>query len=281
MREWTQFKLKKNGSERFKEFKIKTFEDHEKLLGSYKYSNYFLSKKNFFKRYLSNHRKIWNRILQKKINKNHQTLSVGSGLGINELLLIKKNFKVDCSDLKIPDSYKFLRKIFGKYKYKKLDILKKNLNKKYHNIICLSVAYTFNKKKMNIFFKNVNKSLKKDGKLYLDIGGSSDTFSSLIYDKYYLRVESEIIFLIYRLLNNKISFYKYIWGFKYKNSEIISIAENNGLKYQEIYIDDYENELNRSKIISTMIKYLPFAKYLFYLIGFKMPYVRLFEFVKA
>ena len=52
-------------------------------------------KKNFFKRYLSNHRKIWNRILQ-KINKNHQTLSVGSGLGINELSLIKKILKVDC-----------------------------------------------------------------------------------------------------------------------------------------------------------------------------------------
>ena len=49
-----------------------------------------------------------------------------------------------------------------------------------------------------------------------------------------------------------------------------------------VYVkDDYENELNRSKIISTMIKYLPFAKYFFYLIGFKMPYVRLFEFVKA
>ena len=93
----------------------------------------------------------------------------------------------------------------------------------------------------------------------MDIGGSSDTFSSLIYDKYYLRVESEIIFLIYKLLNNKIFFLQVQMGLKYKNSEIISIAENNGLKYQEIYIDDYENELNRSKIISTMIKYLPFS----------------------
>ena len=131
---------------------------------------------------------------------------------------------------------------------------------------------------MEIFFDNIFKSLKRNGRFLLDLGGSEDNFFSLIYDKFFLPLETELAYLFCKFFGKKYGLLKRHYGYKYKNEEILEIAKKKGFRIVKFQIDDYDTELERSKIISLIIRVMPFTRKVFYILGHKMPYVRIFEF---
>ena len=280
MRFWYKKILDKNFSGKDSVYKYTSFKDYEKELGGYKPNRYFLDQKSFFKRYLNDHRKHWDDFINKNISNKEKILSVGTGLGINELLLIKKKYNIVCSDLEIPRTYKICKELFGNFEYRKLNILSSYSEEKFDCIISLSLAFIFSNKEMEIFFENVFKSLSVNGKFVLDIGGSEDNFLSRIYDEFLLPLESGSIYLVYKLLGKKYRLFKRHEGYKYKNKEIIEIAKKKGFKIVKFQIDDFITDFERSKIISFIIRLLPFTKKILYILGHKMAYVRIFKFEK-
>ena len=280
MRSWFIITLDKNSFGRHTLNKSTTFQDFEKIMGGYKSNEYYKNQETFFKKYLNRPRKLWDDFLSKNLSNKERVLSIGSGPCVNELLLIKKKHDLVCSDLDIPDCYNSYKKLFGNFDYKKLNILLNSSEEKFDSIISLGVAFTFSHSELEIFFENIFKSLKAKGKFLLDLGGSEDSFFSLIYDKYFLPLEIELAYLIYKIRGKNYGLLKRHWGYKYKNKEILEIAKKKGFEIVNFQSDDFYTELERSKIFNLIIKRVPFAKKIFYILGRSMPYVRIFKFEK-
>ena len=130
------------------------------------------------------------------VTKKSNVLSLGSGRCVTELLLLDSGYNIICSDIDIPNCYEQSKKIFGHFKYEKLNILKDELTQKFNSIISVSMIYSFKKEELEIFFNKINESLEFNGLLIIDPGGGEDNFFSLIYDKIYLPTEHFLVFAI-------------------------------------------------------------------------------------
>jgi len=278
MRFWYKSILVKNFSGRCPVKKHSSFLDYEKAMGGYESNEHYISQDKFFKKYLTRTRKYWDNFLTKNILIGEKILSIGSGRCINEMLLIKKKYNLVCSDLEIPDCYVAAKKILGDFEYRKLNILLNPSDEKFDCIVSLSIIHAFSNPELEIFFDNVFKSLKPNGKFLLDGGGSEDNFFSLIYDKYFLSLEVELAYLISKIIKKNYGLLKRHHGYKYKNKEILEIAKKKGFQIIHFQSADHYTEIERSKIINLIIRLLPFTKKIFYLLGSKMPYVRMFKF---
>ena len=126
----------------------------------------------------------------------------------------------------------------------------------------------------------MNKSLNINGELILDSSSSPNNIITLIYDQIYLRLEIVVISKILNLLGKKNSIGIRHHGYKFKNNEIVKIAEISGFELINLEKKDYLTEVLRSKIISKIIKILPPFKYFFVVFGSLMPYLRFFKFKK-
>ena len=133
--------------------------------------------------------------LKNSINPATKTLSIASGNGINELVLISNNFDITCSDLEIPQCYEASKKLFGYFSYLKLNILKETVQTEFDNIYSTSTCYIFSDQNLEKFFINVHKMLKKDGILILDFGGGEDNLTSFFID-IYLVFEAYLIYYL-------------------------------------------------------------------------------------
>ena len=62
-------------------------------------------------------------------------MSIGSGQCVNEMFLVKKKYNLICSDLEVPNCYHSLKKLFGNFEYKKLNILSNPSEESFDSII--------------------------------------------------------------------------------------------------------------------------------------------------
>jgi len=263
--------------------KEKNFDEFSKgvEIDGYISNENYSSKNKFFNHYLHGRYLIWNDFLKNNLNPKEKTLSIASGRGINELALIVENFNVTCSDLKIPPCYDDSKKLFGNFDYKELDILKNKISDNFENIFCLSALYIFSDSELRKAFNNMNETLKKNGTLIIDIGGAENNFVSYTLHNLYLVIEAYSFYLLSKVFKKNTGvIFDNNFGYRRKNHEIIKMAEDNGFKLVKFEEYDYLTELQRSLLINKILKYFPFLKKIFILIGKSIPYIRFFKFKK-
>jgi len=264
--------------------KNKNYNDFSQEMGGYGVNEYYENKETFFKFYYDGKFKrylIWTDYLKSNLKLDSRTLSIGSGNAVNELNLISSNFNITCSDLEIPQCYEASKKLFGQFTYLKLNILEHSVEEKFDNIYCLSVLYIFSDKDFEKFFINVNKMLESNGTLILEHGACEDNLLDFFFEEIYLVIESYFVYYLSKLFNKKIGFkIDNNFGYKRKNKEIIEFAEKFGFEFISLNEYDYLSELERSVLIRKTIKYLPFTKKFFALLGKNISYIRLFKFKK-
>ena len=84
-----------------------------------------------------------------------------------------------------------------------------------------------------------------------------------------------------KFFNKKIGFkFDNNFGYRWKNEEIINIAGKFGFKFINLNKCDFLTELQRSILIRKIIKYFPYTKKFFSILGKKIPYIRMFKFKK-
>ena len=279
MKKWNQIIVDRS-NKITKANKVKNFRDFSEEMGGYDVNEYYKSKESFFEFYFRGKYIIWSNYLKKSINPTAKTLSVASGNGINELVLISNNFDITCSDLEIPQCYEASKKLFGYFSYLKLNILKETVQTEFDNIYSTSTCYIFSDQNLEKFFINVHKMLKKDGILILDFGGGEDNLTSFFID-IYLVFEVYLIYYLSKIFNRKIGFkFDNNFGYRRKNREIKKFAKKSGFEFVDMKEYDHLTELKRSLLVRRMIKYLPFSEKLFAFLGRLIPYIRVFKFKK-
>jgi len=280
MRLWTKYTLKKGLSKKFQQKKHATFEDFEKAMGGYESNEYYSNIRVFFDRYFDERKKIWDNFLNKNLNKNQTILSLATGRGINELKLINEKFNITCSDLKVPECFNASKNIFGDFKYIEKNILQSSSEVKYDCIMAFSLIHIFSSEELKVFFNNVSDSLNEKGSFLLDFGGAEDNLYSFFYHDFYLKIEAVLIQFFGKLFKNPYDIITRHHGYRHKNNEIFEIAKLNGFKLVTFEQNDHKTEFERSKIISLLIKKIPFTRYFFYFLGKKLPFLRMAKFEK-
>ena len=280
MRNWHKYFLSNNSNINMNLERDQSSFDHERSMGVYNENEYYKNKKLFLEKYFVGQYRSYNNFVKEHLLKKEKILSVGSGRCISELPLLNDGYNITCSDMEIPKCYEASKKIFCNYKYKKLNILKDNLDQKFNSVICFSMIYSFQKKELKIFFEKIYNSLESNGILIFDPGGSEDNFFSLIYDKIYLPMENCLVFLLYKLFGRQYFLFKKHQGYKFSNKELIQFAKKNGFELFQINESDYQQEFNRSKLLSFLMRKFSITKGIFNIFGKLFPYIRIFKFKK-
>ena len=166
--------------------KIRT---HDKI---YLKSNRYNEPKEYFK--------LFHTILKKKIkkNKNYELLDVGCANGELLFYLEKKFRNISFSGVDIRDDLIKLAKkklSHGTFLERKNFNRKISINKKYDFVVCCGVISIFDD--LDIFIKNLKKSVKKNGSLFI-----FNTFNEYDFD----------LVVSYRDLNSKIESYQSGWN---------------------------------------------------------------------
>ena len=271
MRIWYRFRVRTVGKSTASDTWVK----------GYSFCNPPSDKEHFFKKYFVGIYRNWDNFIRSEISTPSDVLAIGSGPAINELYLIDHGFKVTCSDLVIPPSYGQAKEIFGSFPYVEYDALKEEPHRLFDSIICLSVIYLFDEREMNLFFENMRNGLTDGGRLILDGAGPKDSLFSYLWDNLVLRPEKYILALRRSLFNRTMSeVEKEPHGFKYKDKEIIAIAESHGFELVRVQNYSFLTEFRRSGLVRWLTDGSRVAHFLFSQIGRLNPYVRMFAFVK-
>jgi len=259
----------------------KNFKEFSNEMGGYEISEHYKSKEIFLKFYLKDQYKIWDSYLKRNLNPDSKILALASGRGINELSLIADNYDITCSDIEVPPCYEESKKLFGDFNYLNFNILSSEINERFDSIYSLSAFYIFSHHELEKIFTNISQVLKKEGILILDFGGSEDNIISFIFHEIYLVFETYLIYFLSKSFNKKIGFrLDHNFGYRWKNSEIIELANKFGYNFVSCDEYDYLSDLKRSIIIRKIIEYFPSTNSLFSFMGKKIPYARMFKFKK-
>tara|TARA_Y200000002_G_C22587997_1_gene623861 strand:- start:71 stop:925 length:855 start_codon:yes stop_codon:yes gene_type:complete len=281
MRKWFKYSIEFKNLKKNTIRKHSLYQDFEKSMGGYTKNKFYKNKRVFIEGFLRGRFNDYNDFLNNNLNKKKKIISIASGRCINELVLINKGFDIHCSDLGIPKSYNISKKIFQKFKFFKFNILKQHLNKRYQVALALGLIYVFSKEDLDKFFFNINKSIKIKGNLILDSSSSSNNFYTRIFDKYILKFETYFISFCLNLIGKTNVVVKRHHGYKFTNTELVRIAQQNGFKLVLKKEQDYLSELLRSNIINKIYMRIKIFKYFLILFGYPMPYLRIFKFIKV
>ena len=263
-----------------------SIENHSESLTINNVDNPYQNKELFYKTYFYNYHQgrleDYDDFLLKFLNKNDKVLSLASGRSANELRLIDKGYNIYSSDLYKFKWYLKTKSLWPNYRFKILDITKTPSSKTFDSVISLSLIFIFNDQQLNKFFQNVNKSLNKNGYLYLDSAGSPDNFLNYIIHDVILKYEAYLITIIKNIFfkNVKKTVIKKHHGFKRNNKKIIEFAKNNGFKLIKLKNYSYLTDFKRSYFLNFLINRIPFSKFFFNSLGSYIPYVRMFSFKK-
>jgi len=280
MKKWKKVTINKSNNIT-KVTKRKNFDDFAEILRSFDFNEYFQDKKNFFRFYLKGIYLTWDKYLRENLHPKKKTLSIASGRGINELSLISDNFNIICSDIEVPEFYEKSKKLFGGFNYINFNVLTDTLNDEFDNIIVMSAFYIFSYPEMEKIFYKINKILKKDGTFIFDIGGPEDNSISYFFHEIYLTLEAYTVYYLSKFFNINIGLQlDNNFGYRWKNNEIVEMANKFGFKNIHINEYDYLTELQRSVLVNKITKHFPSTKFFFELIGKKIPYIRMFKFKK-
>ncbi len=262
-----------------------TYSEHALSMGGYDIDDAYKSKAEFFKKYFFNYQQsrleYYNVFLKKHLHKNEKILSIASGRCANELFLMEQGYDITCSDMEMLYSFNQTKALFGQFKFLKLDVLSGPINERYDAMMCLSLIYLFDEKKLNLFFYNIAESLNKNGHLILDSAGSPDNLLSYLILDILLKYETFLTRILKLLFQRKwYGFAVKDFGYRRTNSEIIKVAERNGFLLIDKQKYSFLTEFYRSRILSRIMNYCPVCKRILNAIGKKVPYIRMFYFQK-
>ena len=123
--------------------------------------------------------------------------------------------------------------------------------------------------------------MKKDGIFIFDLGGPEDNLISFFFHDVYLIFEAYAIYYLSKIFNKKIGLQSdRNFGYRWKNREIIALANKIGFKFVNLCEDNDLAELQRSVLIRKIIEYFPPSKFFFRFLGKEIPYIRMLKFKK-
>lgn len=258
-------------------------------MGGYESDSSYDSKESFFKKHLSGvHAERfanYDEFLRGHLKKNDEILSVGSGRCVNELYLLDSGYKkITCSDLGVFSAYSETKALFPEFSFTPLNILESSAPKKFNAVISLSLIYLFDERDFDSFLRNVADSLQEGGVLILDSAGAPDNLLTFIIHDIILRSEvylSGLFGYIKSLGKQKFGVTVHAFGYRRKDSDIISAAERAGFQFIEKIDYGFISEFRRSKIFRRLVKPNSSVERIFMKIGVKVPYTRMFYFRKA
>ena len=264
-----------------------SFAEHSEAMGGYETNDIYRTTDAFFQEYYYNFHlgrlEEYDKFLRKHIKKTDKVLSIASGRSANELKLLLGGYDITCSDLCMLPCYDDTKKLFPDYKFFTLNIIENPADRQYDSLISLSLIYLFDNRQLDCFFGNVSKSLKENGHLILDGGGSPDNLMSFFIHDVLLRLEVHLLRLLILVKNpgkKKYGLAIKHHGYRRTDNDIIEIAKKNGLELIDRENYAFLTEFARSRILSRLMR-IPFMKRLFGLIGKNVPYIRMFLFRKA
>lgn len=277
MREWHKYGLNYENALKFLP-KDKEFSDHKKSMGGYEDDKGYNSKKDFFEfHFYRDHSRLkhYHNYLRQVLKKEEVGLSIGSGRCVNELLLKEDGYNIICSDLEQPCKEKACR-IFPNLRFAEFDITLSPFEYKVDYVLCLGVFFLFDEEDLLEVFKNVADTVKPGGKFIFDPGGAEDNLFTYTLDEFICKHEVWLKWIVQNVIRQKRCVVaKKHHGYRNKNEEIISVAEEAGFTLCDLKCSDYLTECERSILLRMLPK-----KIIDRVIGPAMPYVRMFAFVK-
>ncbi len=260
------------------------FRDHALSMGGYDADESYASRDQFFDRHYFNaawgRYESYDRFLRSVLNKKWKILSVGSGRAINELVFINEGYDVTCSDLEVAPCVEAARILFPNLVYKRLNILRDPDCGFYDAVVSLSLIYLFDADELTLFFRNVALSLKEGGHFILDSAGAPDNVLSYLWRDVCLPLETRVKQLIGAFQGHKRRFSIKRFGYVRTDQEIVSAAARAGLRLADSIRGAYLMEFRRSSLIGRLIGKAPWLDGLLSVVGSRIPYIRMFHFVK-
>jgi len=286
MRKWFKYSLSQINDRLVTKSQDSSFSEHAEAMGGYEVDDAYNSKNAFFRKYYDHYHlgrlEDYDKFLRKHIDKKDRILSVASGRSANELRLLEDGYDISCTDLDLLPCYDDTLKLFPNYRFSILNILEKPADNQFDTVICLSLIYLFDEKQLDVFFKNISRSLTEHGYLLIDSAGSPDNLLSFLIHDVLLKIEVHILkslILLKSLGKKKFGITKKTHGYRRTNTEIIDIAKNNGFELIDLESYAFLTEFKRSRILLLIMK-VPFVKVVFRIIGKNVPYIRMFYFKK-
>ncbi len=253
--------------------------DHQKTMGGYLTDRGYASKEDFFQTYLlgaERRYRCYHEALKECLKKEEMGLSIGSGRCSNELFLIEEGYNIVCSDLEHYCQDKTLS-LFQNMKFVRYDVMEKPFARQFDYILSLNVLYLFSAEQLYKIFSHVAESLKPGGRFIVDPGGAEDNVYTTLIDNWGVRWDAHVqAFLKTLLKGQKKRVIKKHHGYRYSNKELIAIAQKNGFQFEGLKTKDYVTELKDRLLL---FHKLPEA--VVQLLGYSIPYVRLFSFRKT
>ncbi len=282
MRIWKKYHVSDSWAGKGVQSKDISFHDHSRAMGGYNADNSYEKKETYFQRHLSKRHAIYDEYLRGHIDKDEEILSVASGRCVTELRLMNDGYSVSCSDFGFPQCLAASFSLFGLFPFSELDILRGPPPKEYDVIINLSTAYLFNPDELEQYFSNISEGLRNGGRLFMDPGGPRDNLFSIFWHNLYLPTEYRLYSLYSRLFRNqKLGCVSQLFGYRYKDSEIRSVASRAGLIFVGLDDFDHLSELRRSFILKPVINSNFIEKGPLNRLLRRNPYIRMFQFQKV
>ncbi|OGX27654.1 MAG: hypothetical protein A2787_02020 [Omnitrophica WOR_2 bacterium RIFCSPHIGHO2_01_FULL_48_9] len=258
--------------------KDRAAQEHQKTMGGYSTDRGYASKEEFFRTYVSGgdrRYRYYHEALKECLNKEEAGLSIGSGRCGNELFLMEEGYNIVCSDL---ENYCEERTsdIFEKMKFVKYDVMAGPFPGKFDYIFSLNVLYLFPREQLLKVFQHVAESLKDGGRFIVDPGGAEDNLYTALIDNWGVRWDAQAqAFLKTMLKRSKKKVFKKHHGYRCNNKEFVAVAEEAGFKFEGLKTSDYVTELK-----DRMLLFHGLPESAVRLLGWPIPYVRLFNFRK-
>ena len=198
--------------------------------------------------------------------------------------MLTKGYDIICSDLApvCPDA---TQRLFPGYTFLRFDVFDDLLPAQgaFDAAVSLSFIYLLNLEQLDRFFRRVKALLKPGGLLIVDPGGAGHLIVVGCLDSVILPVEIRLWVLVrslQRLTRRRRSLkgYRKHHGYRFKDEEIVSVAERAGFAVEARQLMDFETELNRSLLYRRWMSRIQLGRSIGGLIGRRMPYVRMFAF---
>jgi SAM-dependent methyltransferase len=264
-----------------------TFEDHKRSMHGYVCDGYE-TRASFFQRHLDDSPRAtaYQHFLERHLPPGARVLSVASGRAANEMRLLERGYDVTCSDLG-PVCAEETRRLFPAYVFRRWNALADPVpDERFDGAMAMSFLYLLGPAELDEFFRRMHQILRPGGVLVLDPGGSADGGLANLWCDVCLPLEARIVGPLqnlYRRLRGRpgVRVHTRHFGYRTRHEDVVAAASRAGLSLKGFESGDVETELSRSVIYTHVLRRVPLARRLCLAWGWRMPYLRLFAFVKA
>lgn len=262
------------------------FEEHARTLDGFEACEAYRTSESFFRKYFYGYQngrlEHYDRFIRRRLRKDQDILSVGSGRCANELFLMENGYRVTCSDLCWTDTHGMTRRIFPAFRFLELDILKNPPPRRVDAVLSLSLIYLFDHERLLTFFRHVVQGLNPGGHFVLDSAGAPDNLLSTCIHDILLPAETFARRGMKWILSRKCDgLIRKHHGYRRTDMEIVEAARACGLRLVDCETASFTSEFRRSRFLAGIMGLHPRIERLFALAGRHVPYIRMFDFEKS